>query len=153
MDNSRALELAVGGFVAAGIVAVLVLALQMSNLTQVRVDDAYTLTAEFDNIGGLTVRSPVKLSGVTIGRVDAIAIDPKTFRAVASLRIDGRYRNLPQDTFASIYTAGLLGEQFIELAPGGEERFLADGDRIAMTQSAVVLEKIISQFLYDKAAE
>jgi len=124
----------------------------MSNFGSTSVK-GYEITARFDNIGGLTERSPVKLAGLTIGRVTDIEIDPETFEAVATLRIDGRYNNLPRDTIASIYTAGLLGEQFIELSPGADEAVLGQGDRLMMTQSAVILERIISQFLFDKAAE
>jgi len=152
MTSHRTLETWVGIFVALGIGALFILALQMSNFgsTSVR---GYEIVAHFDNIGGLTERSPVKLAGLTIGRVGDIRVDPETFEAVVTLRIDGRYDNLPRDTFASIYTAGLLGEQYIELSPGAEEVVLKQGDRLMMTQSAVILERLISQFLFDKAAE
>jgi len=152
MNTHRTVEILVGAFVALGIAALFILSIQMSNFGSTSVK-GYEITARFDNIGGLTERSPVKLAGLTIGRVTDIEIDPETFEAVATLRIDGRYNNLPRDTIASIYTAGLLGEQFIELSPGADEAVLGQGDRLMMTQSAVILERIISQFLFDKAAE
>jgi len=152
MTTHRTVEILVGAFVAVGIVALFILSIQMSNFGSTSVK-GYEVTARFDNIGGLTERSPVKLAGMTIGRVADIQIDPETFEAVATLRIEGRYDNLPRDTIASIYTAGLLGEQFIELSPGADEAVLSQGDRLMMTQSAVILERIISQFLFDKAAE
>jgi len=152
MNTHRTVEILVGAFVAVGIAALFILSIQMSNFGSTSVK-GYEITARFDNVGGLTERSPVKLAGLTIGRVTDIQIDPETFEAVATLRIDGRYNNLPRDTIASIYTAGLLGEQFIELSPGADEAVLGQGDQLMLTQSAVILERIISQFLFDKAAE
>jgi len=152
MNTHRTVEILVGAFVAVGIAALFILSIQMSNFGSTSVK-GYEITARFDNVGGLTKRSPVKLAGLTIGRVTDIQIDPETFEAVATLRIDGRYNNLPRDTIASIYTAGLLGEQFIELSPGADEAVLGHGDQLMLTQSAVILERIISQFLFDKAAE
>ncbi|HNH23663.1 MAG TPA: outer membrane lipid asymmetry maintenance protein MlaD, partial [Accumulibacter sp.] len=110
------------------------------------------VTAKFANIGGLKVRAPVKSAGVVVGRVTEIRFDPQTYEAVAVLNLDGRY-HFPKDTFALILTAGLLGEQYIGLDPGGDEKMLAAGDAIAKTQSAVVLEKLISQFMFNKASE
>ncbi len=110
------------------------------------------LQAKFDNIGGLKVRGPVKSAGVLVGRITDIQFNPATYEAVVSMTIDGRYR-FPKDTFASIYTAGLLGEQYVGFDAGGDERMLQAGDTIAKTQSAVVLEKLISQFLFSKAAD
>ena len=110
------------------------------------------MQAKFDNIGGLKVRGPVKSAGVVVGRVADIHFDGKTYEAVVTLKIDQRYR-FPKDTFAAIYTSGLLGEQFVGLDVGGDEKMLNPGDVIAKTQSAVVLEKLISQFLFNKAAE
>lgn len=114
--------------------------------------ESYNLVAEFDNIGGLKSRSPVKSAGVVVGRVTAITFDNKTFRAQVSIVIDKRYQ-FPKDTFAKILTAGLLGEQYVGLDPGGDEQNLKSGDVIAKTQSAVVLENLISSFLYSKASE
>lgn len=145
------LELWVGVFVAVGLVALGGLAFQVGNLSAGDVRDGYRIEAEFDNIGGLKVRSPVTLAGVRIGRVRAITVDPQTYRAVVRMEIDGRYRNLPTDTTAMIQTQGVLGEQYVALEPGADETFLQDGDRILLTQSALVLENLIGQFLYNKS--
>ncbi|WTM87003.1 outer membrane lipid asymmetry maintenance protein MlaD [Halothiobacillus sp. DCM-1] len=152
MNAQRGLEIVVGAFVLAGIVALLTLTFQWSDFSGSSIR-GYTLTADFDNIGGLSNRSPVKLAGVTIGRVSNIRIDPATFEAVVTMQIDNKYNNLPKDSFASIYTAGLLGAQYIEISPGGDTAVLKNGDQITMTQSAVILEKVISKFLFNKAAE
>ncbi|MHB1228920.1 MAG: outer membrane lipid asymmetry maintenance protein MlaD [Halothiobacillus sp.] len=151
MNTQRSIEIVVGAFVLAGIMALLVLTFKWSDFGTSSVS-GYTVTAQFDNIGGLSDRSPIKLSGVTIGRVEHIQIDPKTFEAVVTMVIASQYNNLPKDSFASIYTAGLLGAQYIEISPGGDTQVLKNGDKITMTQSAVVLEKIISKFLFNKAA-
>lgn len=152
MNTQRGIEIVVGAFVLAGIVAILMLTLKWSNFGSTAVR-GYTVTAEFDNVGGLTDRSPVKLAGMTIGRVEKIQIDPKTFEAVVTMVIGDQYDNLPKDSFASIYTAGLLGAQYVEISPGGDTKVLKNGDKITMTQSAVILEKVISKFLFNKAAE
>ncbi len=152
MNTQRGIEIVVGAFVLAGIVALIVLTLKWSDFGTSSVS-GYTVTAQFDNIGGLTDRSPIKLAGVTIGRVSQIQIDPKTFEAVVSMVIASKYNDLPKDSFASIYTAGLLGAQYIEISPGGDTQVLKNGDKITMTQSAIVLEKVISKFLFNKAAE
>lgn len=146
------LDLWVGLFVVAGLAAVLVLAMKVGNLSTFNMSESYTLQADFDNIGGLKSRSPVKSAGVVVGRVTAITFDNKSFRARVSMVIDKRYQ-FPKDTFAKILTAGLLGEQYIGLDPGGDEQVLKGGDQVAKTQSAVVLENLISSFLYNKAAE
>ncbi len=146
------LDLWVGFFVALGIAALLFLALKVGSFTGVHMDQTYQLQAKFDNIGGLKARGPVKSAGVVVGRVSDIRFDPETYEAVVSLNIDARY-TFPKDTFASIYTSGLLGDQYVGLEPGGDERKLAAGDTIFKTQSAVVLEKLVSQFLFNKAAE
>lgn len=146
-------DLWVGVFVALGLAALVMLALRVSNLASLAHEGGYRLTAQFDNIGGLKVRAPIKLAGVVIGRVESIRIDPSTFRAEVELRIEDRYAFLPKDTSAAIYTSGLLGEQYIGLSPGAEEAVLKDGDRIVLTQSSIVLENLIGQFLYHKAAE
>ena len=139
------LDLWVGLFVVAGLAAVLVLAMKVGNLSTFNMSESYNLVAEFDNIGGLKSRSPVKSAGVVVGRVTAITFDNKTFRAQVSIVIDKRYQ-FPKDTFAKILTAGLLGEQYVGLDPGGDEQNLKGGDVIAKTQSAVVLENLISSF-------
>lgn len=152
MRQSRTIEFFVGLFVAAGLVAFFMLAMKVSNLSLVTQEDTYSVTAKFQNIGGLKVRSPVTLAGVTIGRVASIHINPQTYEAEVMVRINSQYNYLPQDTSASIYTAGLLGEQYIALEPGGAETYLKEGDKITLTQSALVLEELIGQFLYSKAA-
>ncbi len=150
--NRTVLDLWVGFFVAIGIAAVMFLALKVGNLSSSHLSETYVLQAKFDNIGGLKVRGPVKSAGVVVGRISDIRFDPATYEAVVSMTIDGRYR-FPKDTFASIFTAGLLGEQYVGFDAGGDEKMLQAGDTIAKTQSAVVLEKLISQFLFNKAAD
>lgn len=146
------IDLWVGIFVALGVAALLGLAMKVGNLTTSSIGETYTVTAAFENIGGLKVRAPVKSAGVVVGRVSDIKFDGTSFEAVVSLDIDTRYQ-FPKDTFANIYTAGLLGEQYIGLEAGGEADNLKNGDKIVHTQDAVVLEKMISQFLYNKASE
>lgn len=150
--NRTVLDLWVGFFVAIGIAALLFLALKVGNLSSAHLSETYVLQAKFDNIGGLKVRGPVKSAGVVVGRIADIKFDPASYEAVVTLQVDGRYQ-FPKDTFASIYTAGLLGEQYVGLDVGGDEKMLKAGDTIAKTQSAVVLEKMISQFLFSKAAD
>lgn len=153
MGDSRRLEIMVGLFVAAGLAALFFLSMKVSNLTTYETGTGYEVTARFDNIGGLKVRSPVKVAGVTVGRVESIDYDMETFQAVVTLSMEPGYDTFPEDTGASIYTSGLLGEQYIGLQPGAESRVLEDGDEIRITQSALVLERIIGQFLFNKAAE
>jgi len=153
MVQTRTVEIAVGAFVAAGLGALFVLAMKVSSIGAFDAAEGYELVARFDNVGGLKVRAPVTVGGVRVGRVVAIDYDMDTYEAVVRMRIDRRYDRFPIDTSASILTAGLLGEQYVGLEPGGEERYLGDGDRIRFTQSALVLEKIIGQFLYSRAAE
>ena len=150
--SRKLLDLWVGVFVALGLAALLFLALKVGNLAAASFSDTYSVTAKFANIGGLKVRAPVKSAGVVVGRVSEIYFDSESYEAVVNLTIDGRYR-FPKDTFALILTAGLLGEQYIGLEPGAEEAMLDAGGRITMTQSAVVLENLIGQFLYGKAGE
>jgi len=150
--NRTVLDLWVGFFVAIGIVALLFLALKVGNLSSGHLSETYQLQARFDNIGGLKVRGPVKSAGVLVGRIVDIRFDPATYEAVVTMDVDGRYR-FPKDTFASINTSGLLGEQYIGFEVGGDEKMLSAGDTIVKTQSAVVLEKLISQFMFNKASE
>jgi phospholipid/cholesterol/gamma-HCH transport system substrate-binding protein len=150
--NRTVLDLWVGIFVAIGIASLMFLALKVGNLSSAHLSETYTLQAKFDNIGGLKVRGPVKSAGVVVGRVAEIAFDPATYEAVVTMKLDGRYV-FPRDTFAGIYTAGLLGEQYVGFDVGGDEAMLKPGDTISKTQSAVVLEKLISQFLFSKASE
>jgi phospholipid/cholesterol/gamma-HCH transport system substrate-binding protein len=144
------IDLWVGVFVALGLAAIFGLALKVGNLTSSNIGETYTVTAAFENIGGLKPHAPVKSAGVVIGRVDGIVFDSKDYEAKVTIKLDKRYQ-FPKDTFANIYTAGLLGEQYIGLEAGGEETLLKNGDKISHTQDAVVLEKMISQFLYNKA--
>lgn len=153
MGHSRLIEIIVGLFIAGGLAAVFVLAMQISNFTLSSVKDGYTIRARFDNVGGLKVRSPVSVSGVRVGRVTAIDYDNDAFEAVVSMVVNANYDKFPKDTSASIFTAGLLGEQYIGLEPGADQEYLAEGDELTFTQSALVLEQIIGQFLYSKAAE
>ena len=146
--NTRAIEVSVGLFVAAGMAALFMLAMKVSNLATYGGDEGYIVLARFDNIGGLKVRSPVSASGVRVGRVTAIEYDSEGYEAHVSMSIDPQYDKFPIDTAASIMTSGLLGEQFIGLQPGAEEEFLKEGSEIELTQSALVLEQIIGQFLY-----
>lgn len=148
----RNIETLVGLFVLAGFVAIGYLALKAANLAAMTVGETYTVTALFDNVGGLKPRAPVKSAGVTVGRVSSITLDPKTFRGVVTMELEKRFA-FPKDTSASILTAGLLGDQYIGLNPGGDDENLAAGDVIRMTQSAVVLENFIGQLLYNRAAE
>lgn len=146
------MDLWVGIFAAAGLAAIMGLAMKVGNLTSVDVGETYTVTAAFDNIGGLKPRAPVKSAGVVVGRVAGINFDTTTYVAQVSLEVDKRYP-FPKDTFANIYTAGLLGEQYVGLEAGGDPETLKNGDKISHTQDAVVLEKMISQFLYSKASD
>ena len=145
--NRRTLELWVGLFVATGLAALGLLAFKVGNLGSADVDNAYSVTARFTDIGGLKVKSPVTIAGVRVGRVSAIDFDPARFAAVVTLKIDGRYDKIPSDTAAMILTSGLLGEQYIGLEPGIAEDFLAQGGTIDFTQPAMVLEKMVGRFL------
>lgn len=151
--TSRKIEIMVGLFVAAAIAAFFMLAMNVSNMSSYGGGDNYELKARFDNIGGLKVRSPVAAGGVRIGRVTDIQYNSDTYEAVVVMTIDVQYNKFPLDTAASVYTSGLLGEQFIGFEPGAEEDYLKNGDVIDLTQSAIVLEQIIGQFLYSKADE
>ena len=151
MDNSRSVQIWVGLFVALGMAALFVLAMKVSNISAFKTGEGYVLKANFENIGGLKVKSPITMAGVVIGRVSSIDFDKKTYEAVVSMNIEPQYDNIPEDTTASIFTAGLLGEQYIGLEAGGSEDFMKQGDVFKLTQSAVVLEKLIGQFLVSKA--
>ena len=149
--NRSTIDLWVGFFVVIGIAAIAFLSLKVGNLTSVSSAPGYHLEASFDNIGGLKMRAPVKAAGVVVGRVERIDLDPHTYQARVSMKIDRGYQ-FTRDTIASILTSGLLGEVYIGLDVGGDTQMLADGGKIAKTQSAMVLEKLIGQFLFDKAA-
>ncbi len=152
MMTRKELDLWVGIFAVIGIGALLFLSLKVANLASFSTADSYQIKAKFDNIGGLKVRAPVKSAGVVVGRVGDIRFDNESFEAIVTLNIDSRYQ-FPKDSSAKILTSGLLGEQYIGLAPGGDSVNLKSGDTLKITQSAVVLENLIGQFLYNKAAE
>jgi phospholipid/cholesterol/gamma-HCH transport system substrate-binding protein len=153
MVQVRTVEITVGAFIAAGMVALFFLAMKVSNLSTFSGGDGYHVTARFENIGGLKVRSAVTVGGVKIGEVKEIYFDNLTFEAVVTLQINPVNNTLPEDTAASIYTAGLLGEQYVSLEPGGADAVLKEGSEIRLTQSALVLEQIVGQFLFSKAEE
>ena len=148
----KSLDLWVGLFVLLGAAALMFLALKAGNMSSLSFQKNYSVVAKFDNIGGLKPRAPVKSAGVVVGRVGDITFDDKSFQALVTISLDQRYQ-FPKDSSVKILTAGLLGEQYIGLEPGGDTKNLAAGDKISMTQSAIVLENLISQFLYSKAAD
>ncbi len=151
MISNRTIEIAVGAFVAVGIAALFMLALKASNFGTVSIKNGYQLTARFENIGGLRVQSPVSAAGVRVGRVTAIRYDQDEYEALVEMIIDPAFDRFPSDTAASIYTSGLLGEQYISFDPGGADDFLKHGDRIRLTQSALVIEQLIGRFLLSMA--
>ena len=151
MMQSKSTEITVGMFVAAGIAALFILAMKVSNFAEFTDESGYQVSAEFENIGGLKVRSPVTMAGVRVGRVADINLSSESYNAVVTLSLYGDFDAIPTDTAASIYTAGLLGEQYIGLEAGAEEEFLQEGDVIDLTQPALVLEQVIGQFLFSKA--
>jgi phospholipid/cholesterol/gamma-HCH transport system substrate-binding protein len=153
MRVTRAIELGTGMFVLLGFAALFFLVTQITNREIGLGDNGYRLTAGFEQVGGLKPGAPVSMSGVTIGRVESIGYDFTEYKARVVLRIDGRYDRIPEDSDASIFTAGLLGGQYVGIVPGGSETFFTDGDQIEFTQSAIVLENLISKFLFSKAAE
>jgi phospholipid/cholesterol/gamma-HCH transport system substrate-binding protein len=153
MFHSKTVEIGVGLFVALGLAALFMLAMRVSNLAAFSGGDGYDVVARFQNVGGLKVRAPVTMSGVRVGRVKAIDFDDQSYQAVVTLDIAERWNRIPADTTASIFTAGLLGEQYVALDAGGEDRYLKQGSEVKLTQSALVLEQIIGQFLFSKAAE
>ena len=151
--TKHTLEIWVGLFVAAGITALFMLAMKVSNLSAIKTGDTYQVTVRFDNIGGLNVRAPVKASGVLVGRVSNITYDDNNYIAEVTISIQKRFGHFPADSRASIYTAGLLGEQYVELQPGFAEDFLKDGDRIMVADSAMILEKLIGNIIAEKISE
>ena len=153
MMHSRTVQTWVGLFVVAGMASLLILSMKVSNISAFTETEGYEVTAHFENIGSLKVRSPITMAGVVVGRVSNISFDSESFEAVVTLNIQHQYNNLPEDTSASIFTAGLLGEQYIGLDAGGAEDSLKAGDELQLTQSAIVLEQIIGQFLVSQADE
>ena len=148
----KSLDVWVGLFVVIGAAALLFLALKAGNMSSLSFAQTYAVKARFDNIGGLKPKAPVKSSGVVVGRVESIRFDDKSFQAEVQMQLQSEYK-FPKDSSVKILTSGLLGEQYIGIEPGGDTNILAAGDRIKMTQSAIVLENLISQFLFSKAAE
>jgi phospholipid/cholesterol/gamma-HCH transport system substrate-binding protein len=150
--HRKIIDVWVGLFVLLGAAALLFLALKAGNMSTVSLSKTYAITAKFDNIGGLKPQAPVKSAGVVVGRVGAIGFDDKTYQALVRLDLRPEYK-FPKDSSLKILTSGLLGEQYVGIEPGGDTQNLADGDRIAHTQSAAVLEDLINQFIYNKAAD
>lgn len=148
----KSFDIWVGLFVLLGVIALMFLALKAGNMSSFSFEKTYTVSSRFDNIGGLKPRAPVKSAGVVVGRVGDITFDDHDYRALVTLQLQERYK-FPKDSSAKILTSGLLGEQYVGIEPGGDEANLAAGDQIKMTQSAIVLENLISQFIYSKAAE
>ena len=146
MKQTRTIEIVTGAFILLGFVALYIIATSATNIGSYADNKGYTVTASFNNIGGLKPRAAVTMAGVSIGRVTSINLDPKSFTAVVSMQIDGRYNDVPDDSTASILTAGLLGEQYIGIDPGGSSTSLKDGAKIQYTQDSLVLEKLIQQF-------
>ena len=153
MQNRHAIETWVGVFAVAGMAALFMLAMKVSNIATLTGDSGYTVTARFDNIGGLKVRSQVSMAGVRVGRVVDIGFDDQTYEAVVTMRIDQKYDRLPKDTSARILTSGVLGENYVGLEAGARNSFLENGDEIKITQSALVLENLIGQFLVNQAQQ
>jgi len=154
MRQSRAIDVSTGLFVLLGFAAILFLVTQITNREfSLGGDDSYRIQAQFENVGGLKPGAPVSMAGVTIGRVESIGYDMQLFKAVVTLRIDSRYDDIPNDSDASIFTAGLLGGQYIGISPGGSEDAFRDGDRVEFVQDAIVLENLISKYLFSQARE
>ena len=153
MIQKRTQEISVGVFIAVGLAALVMLAMKVSNLSAFSDQDGFEVVARFEHIGGLKERAPVTVAGVRIGRVKTVVYDDKNYEALVILSIASKHNQLPEDTSASILTAGLLGEQYISLEPGGAEKMLKTGGEIKLTQSAFILEKMVGQFLFNKAAE
>lgn len=148
--SKKGIEVLVGLFVVLALAALVFVALKAANLASFSNGETYTVTARFDNIGGLKVRAPVRSAGVNVGRVTRITLDPKTFQGVVTMELDREFQ-FPKDSAAKILTSGLLGDQYVGMEPGGDDKNLAAGDTVAQTQSAVVLENLIGQFLTSKA--
>jgi ABC-type transport system involved in resistance to organic solvents, periplasmic component len=153
MRPSRTIDISTGLFVLLGFAAILFLVTQITNREFTLNSTSYRLRADFENIGGLKAGAPVSMAGVTVGRVENIQYDQKLYKAVVTLRIDGRYDEIPNDSDASIFTAGLLGGQYVGISPGGAEEYFKDGQKIEFVQDAVVLENLISKYLFNQASK
>lgn len=149
MKMQHRIDFIVGLFVIAGLIAFAVLAFKVSGLTSMAEEDVYHVTAEFTNVGDLKIRAPVAVGGVTIGRVTDITLDPATFKAVVSIEIEKKFNNIPIDSTANIFTAGLLGANYISLTPGFEEEPLKEGSRIENTNQALILQNLIGEFMFN----
>lgn len=152
MSNTRVLEISVGVFVALGIAALLVLAINVSSIGSFNSNKQFTISARFDNVSGLKKRSAVSMAGVTIGRVVNINVDPITFEAVVKMTLEERFNEIPVDSSVGIYTAGLLGEKYVGIEPGGELDYLKEGSVVHLTQSSIILENLISQYLFSQSS-
>jgi phospholipid/cholesterol/gamma-HCH transport system substrate-binding protein len=154
MRPSRTIDLSTGLFVLLGFAAILFLVTQITNREfSLSTGGTFHVNAQFENIGGLKTGAPVSMSGVTIGRVESIGFDMDALKAIVTLRIDGRYDRIPEDSYANIFTAGLLGGQYIDIDPGGSDQYLREGTRIEATQDAIVLENLISKYLFSQAGK
>jgi phospholipid/cholesterol/gamma-HCH transport system substrate-binding protein len=153
MRSTRTIDISTGLFVLLGFAAILFMVTQIANREFSLMSDSYRLKASFENIGGLKPGAPVSMAGVTVGRVEDVSYDMKLLKAVVTLRIDGRYNEIPNDSDASIFTAGLLGGQYIGLSPGGSEQAFKNGDQVEFVQDAVVLENLISKYLFNSATQ
>lgn len=153
MRPSRTIDISTGLFVLLGFAAILFLVTQITNREFTLNSTSYRLRADFENIGGLKAGAPVSMAGVTVGRVEEIHYDQKLYKAVVTLRIDGRYDEIPNDSDASIFTSGLLGGQYVGISPGGAEEYFKDGDKVEFVQDAVVLENLISKYLFNAASK
>jgi len=153
MRPSRTIDVSTGLFVLLGFAAILFLVTQITNREFVLRSNSYLLLAQYENVGGLKPGAPVSMAGVTIGRVAEIHYDMKLYKAVVVMRMDGRYNQIPKDSDASIFTAGLLGGQYVGISPGGSDEVLKDGDKFEMVQDAIVLENLISKYLFNQAGK
>jgi phospholipid/cholesterol/gamma-HCH transport system substrate-binding protein len=153
MRPSRTIDISTGLFVLLGFAAILFLVTQITNREFTLNSTSYRLRADFENIGGLKAGAPVSMAGVTVGRVEDIHYDQKLYKAVVTLRLDGRYDEIPNDSDASILTSGLLGGQYVGISPGGSEEYFKDGDQVTFVQDAVVLENLISKYLFNSASK
>jgi phospholipid/cholesterol/gamma-HCH transport system substrate-binding protein len=151
MESTRTRELGTGLFIFLGFAALLFLATQTTDLEEYGGDKGYRVTARFDDVAGLKVRSPVTMAGVNIGRVESIEFDNDQLDALVTLRINPRFNRIPDDSDASILTAGLLGSKYVGIGPGGADTYLADNSQLQITQSAIVLEQLVSKFLFSQA--
>lgn len=152
MKQTRTIEIVTGFFILLGFAALYVIATSATNIKAYGQGNGYTVTASFTNVGGLKLRAPVTMAGVAVGTVVNVTLDPHTFNAIVSIRINSGFNQIPDDSSASILTSGLLGEQYIGISPGGSETFLKNGSNIQFTQSAIILENLIGQFLFNKAS-